>query len=125
MVTGDLLHDDSLVLRVITHLVADVRIRALPRGSFVGTFGHGHVVDVLLVAVGCYHRPDGRDPMEVAVRIRERAFTLLLIVLTPSNAPNCRGSKRGTHRPQGWHTGTCGDKIGPSYLTPAFSGAQK
>ena len=59
-VTGDLLHDDSLVLRVITHLVADVGIRALPRGSFVGTFGHGHVVDVLLVAVGCYRRPGGR-----------------------------------------------------------------
>ena len=49
--TGDLLHDDSLVLRVITHLVADVGIRAHPCGSFVGTFGHSHVVDVLLVAV--------------------------------------------------------------------------
>ena len=59
-VTRDLLHDDSLVLCVITHLVADVKIRALPRGSFFGTFGHGHVVDVLLVTVGCYRRPDGR-----------------------------------------------------------------
>ena len=38
-VTVDLLHDDSLVLRVITHLVADVEIRALPRALFVGTFG--------------------------------------------------------------------------------------
>ena len=59
-VTRDLLQEETLVLHVITHLVADVGTRALPRGSFVGTFGHGHVVDVLLIAVGCYCRPDGR-----------------------------------------------------------------
>ena len=29
----------------------DVGIRALPRGSFAGTFGHGHVADVLLVVM--------------------------------------------------------------------------
>ena len=44
--TGDLLHDDSLGLCLITHLVADVGITALPHGLFVRTFGHGHVVDV-------------------------------------------------------------------------------
>ena len=58
------------------------------------------------------------------VRIQGRGFSLLLIVLTPSNAPKRRGSKRGTHRPPGWRPRTRGDKIGPSYLTPAFSGAQ-
>ena len=31
----------------------------------------------------------------------------------------CRVSKRGTHRPPGWHPKTHGDKIGPSCL-PAF-----
>ena len=150
------------MLHVITHLVADVGIRALLRGSFVRTFGHGHVVNVLLVAVGCYRRPDGHtvhfgpiwllwthDPnqnahgsfchrisrglvlgardfqrLEAAVGIQGRAFRLLLIVPTPSNAPKCRGSKRGTHRPPGWHPRTRGNKIGPCYLTPAFSGAQ-
>ena len=56
-VTGDLLHDDSLVWRVITHLVADVGTRTLPRGWFVGTFGRGNIVNVLLSAVGCYRGP--------------------------------------------------------------------
>ena len=64
-------------------------------------------------------------PLEAAVGIQGRAFRLLLIVLTPSNAPKCRGSKRGTHRPPGWRPRARGDKIKPSYLTPAFSGAQK
>ena len=50
---------------------------------------------------------------------------LPLIVPTPSNAPNCTESKRGTHRPPGWRPRTRRDKIGPSYPTPAFSGAQK
>ena len=36
--------------------------------------------------------------LEAAVGIQGCAFRLLLIVLTPSNAPKCRGSKRGTHR---------------------------
>ena len=34
--------------------------------------------------------------------MQRRAFRLLLIALTPSNAPKCRRSKRGTHRPLGW-----------------------
>ena len=38
MVTGDLLHDDSLVLCVITHLLADVIIRALPCASSMAKF---------------------------------------------------------------------------------------
>ena len=54
-----------------------------------------------------------------------RAFRLLFIVPTPSNAPKCRGSKRGTHRPPGWRPRTRGDKIGPSDLTPTFSRALK
>ena len=32
---------------LITQLVADIGIKALPHGSFVGAFGHGHIVDVL------------------------------------------------------------------------------
>ena len=40
MVTGDLLHDDSLVLRVIALLVADVGIRALPGQNGQGSFCH-------------------------------------------------------------------------------------
>ena len=119
-VTRDLPLDDSLVLRAITHLVVDIGIIALPGGSFVGTFGHGHVVDVpgpecagfllspRLLGLGT------RDfhCLEAAVGIQGHAFRVLLIVLTPSNAPKCRGSKRGTHRPPGWRPRTRGDKIG-------------
>ena len=157
--TRDLLHDDLLVLCVITHLVVDIGIRALPRGSFVGTFGHGciachrwmlspsrwprYTFRLCMTAVDPQPGPECTGVLlsPQLLRLGTRSprfppfrgygqnmgtcFRLLLIVLTPSNAPKCRGSKRGTLRPPGWRPRTHGDKIGPSYLNPAFSGAKK
>ena len=70
------------------------------QGSFCHCNSRG-----LVLGARDFHR------LEAAVGLQGHAFRLLLIVLTPSNVPKCRGSKRGTHRPPGWRPRTRGDKI--------------
>ena len=80
------------------------------RENALGSFCHRNSRGLVLGARD-FHR------LQAAVGIQGRAFRPLLIVLTPSNARKCRGSKNCTHRPPDWHPRTRGDKIGPSYLT--------